>query len=68
MGLLSTFSEWRTQRINKRYQSGWDWAAGEMLRGKSPQTVRMIAETSDDYGIFDMGIQGAVVEWMRRHP
>lgn len=53
-----------------RFREGWDWAAGDLLRGKHPTKV----EAWSDYGIcfdgpnqWDKGIAAACAEWRDLH-
>lgn len=49
--------------------AGWDWAAGELLRGTPAQKVldtlcgRVFHETSSTSAAFDQGAEAAVRAW-----
>jgi len=49
------------------HDRGYSWAAGELLRGKTPDAVELAHESSVwDWGPFGYGIVDALHDWKRR--
>lgn len=58
------------QANERRRQRGFDWAAGELLRGTAVPDVLQKAEEADDfddYDAFDTGVVEACNAWEVRH-
>lgn len=56
---------------DQRFRSGWNWAAGQLLRGTAPEEVSrqseqaiMFDDVQDDP--FDVGVASAVLAWRAR--
>lgn len=57
------------QAGERRFRKGWDWAAGELLRGVAPDKVLQNAEEAFDFGDydrFDEGVVAACNAWESR--
>jgi hypothetical protein len=57
------------QAENASYRSGFEYAAGALLRGQSPQDLRRYAQQHAAHGVcssFDTGIREAVIRWEAR--
>lgn len=57
------------RQLEERFERGWEWAAGELLRGatiaevlKHPDAAKQF-ECEDD---FDAGVRAAVKSWEQR--
>lgn len=58
IGLLDWLALWRQRRYDAAWRRGYDWAAGEILRGDS--TVQEIFDQAVMPGPFDRGAQAAI--------
>lgn len=59
-------AEWSMHRWNRRHIAGWNYAAGEMLGGASPEALEEEAEGGlffDGPNGFDEGIKDACRMW-----
>lgn len=60
---------WRAAQSRRRFEDGWDWAAGELLRGRSVDSVREqlthnLFNDDPDSAHFDKGANAAVEAWL----
>lgn len=66
--MLKRFLAWlqrrRTAREADKFDSGWNWAAGQLLRGRSEDDVQNMIDTGsmldDKPHAFDIGARAAV--------
>lgn len=73
-GLVATFCHWssarRASRALNEHRRGYDWAAGELLRGSmSVEQIEHYIECSDAFNhstAFDDGAQAACIAWSLR--
>lgn len=55
----------RDKASARQFQDGWDWAAGELLRGKSSEELSEQLSIVDE-DAFDMGAVSAINTWEAR--
>lgn len=66
--MLARFRAWRADVAVKRnarlFDAGWDWAAGELLRGKPIEDIERNMDNADlfedDQSVFDIGARAAI--------
>lgn len=65
--MLARLRQWRANRQQgkqtRQFARGWDYAAGELLRGKDEEEVGVVTEGArlfGDYTAFDAGIDAAL--------
>lgn len=66
--LRQLLDERKAYKQHLRYLSGYDYAAGKMLRGADPEDVDAEVSAYDRGNQFDIGVQQAVVDFMNRLP
>jgi hypothetical protein len=72
--MLKALGNWlRARRIasaKAAYQRGFDYAAGELLRGVDPEAfeLEVDARAMFDATQFDEGITAALAVWNQQHP
>jgi hypothetical protein len=72
--MISAYQRWKKRRADARceaaYRRGWDWAAGELLRGQSEEYIDAMTDVwvpqSAEASAFDRGATGATVAWNKR--
>ncbi len=70
----SWFDRHKRQRRQIRHRQGFDYAAGELLRNPTPQTVDMLenhissAKHFDEHDEFDEGIEEALNKFAELSP
>lgn len=68
--LKEFFRHWRDKAISRQFAQGWDWAAGELLRGQDPEDLHIAI----DNGFFgeqrdsplELGATSALETWAAR--
>lgn len=68
---MNCLDEWRMRRRMKQYSDGYEFAAGELLRGKPvTQVDAMIMNSDFSHDLcahpFDIGMTEAVRDWEQR--
>lgn len=72
--MMARFRTWlqarRAKQESRAFDNGWDWAAGELLRGKNEEDVQIeidAGSTFDDVPVaFDLGARAAVNTYIAR--
>lgn len=66
-------SYWRSQRVamqqeraSAEFERGFNWMAGELLRGKEPETLERNLDFTFDSTSFDYGASSALNSWYAR--
>lgn len=54
------------QQAQTLRQRGFDYAAGELLRGKDPEVLEAQCLGNIDFNAFDAGIQDALLCWVMK--
>lgn len=65
--MLKWFENWINKREKMRIAKGYDFAAGQLLKGIPPSELyKMVdcAKDFDDYGYFELGIEHAIEDWL----
>lgn len=52
--------------MSRQFSDGWNWAAGELLRGKTAEEVGESADCPFDNSAFDAGALAAIDTWVSR--
>jgi hypothetical protein len=60
------YHEYKRKQYKLSYKDGWDYAAGELLRGKSPRTMQAEYDKVIDCDLpFDHGMEDATEEFIK---
>lgn len=60
---MSFITRWRERRERQHFVDGFNYAAGELLRGAEPEAVEQTADVLFNPTQFDAGITAALVAW-----
>jgi hypothetical protein len=64
--ILKFFKDRKQAENQRNYQTGYDWAAGKLLRDKTPADVQSWIDISvdmDSYTMFDKGAEQAIIDF-----
>lgn len=53
----------KATRSLARFNRGYDWTAGELLRGADPDALALLTDSMFDRDEFDMGAEQALRDW-----
>mgnify|MGYP003425252114 FL=1 len=62
MTVRGWFRAWAASRERLEHRRGYDWAAGQLLRGEIPWVIEAQLPT-DSADSFDRGITDALFDW-----
>lgn len=63
--MFKFIERWRRARADQQWRSGYDWAAGILLRGGHISEIEDYTNAFD-VNAFDLGATKAVFDWTRR--
>lgn len=70
-GIRAWWARRRRLRLSRRYDSGYDYGAGRLLRGCSVEAVEdeifCMSAFDDEQDVFDTGVAAAVRDWLKLH-
>lgn len=63
---MSWLQRRRERVLRLRYEQGFDYAAGQLLRGVPPETLNDQSDTAFSPDVFDKGIRAATAAFRAR--
>jgi hypothetical protein len=61
--MRTILARWRRARADKRFAQGFDYAAGQLLRGRPAEELEVEADNPFDRNEFDDGMIYAIRGW-----